>query len=75
MVFNYRIQLMRVLVSLLVFIGLCNTPPHVERYFMEPNVFLGYPKRGIACLVSLFKHEQYLSNILDQNNSAHGVTM
>jgi hypothetical protein len=75
MVFNYRIQLMRVLVSLLVFIGLHNTPPHVRRCFMEPNVFLGYPKRGIACLVSFFKHEQCPFNILDQNNSAHGVTV
>jgi hypothetical protein len=71
--FNYRIQLMRVLVSLLVFIGLHNTPSCVKRYSMEPNVFLGYPKRGIACLVSPFKHEQYPSNSLDQNNFAHGV--
>jgi hypothetical protein len=75
MVFNYKIQLMRVLVFLLVFIGLCNTPPHVKRYFMEPYVFFEYLKRGITCLVNLFKHEQYPSNILDQNNSAHGVTM
>ncbi len=74
MVFNYRIQLMKVLVSL-VFIGLSNTPPCVKRYVMEPNVFLGYPKRGIACLVSPSGHEQYLYNSMDQNNSAHGVTV
>jgi hypothetical protein len=61
---------MKVLVSLLVFTGLRNTPPHVKIYVMEPNVFLGYLKRGIACLVSPSGHEQYSSNILDQNNSA-----
>jgi len=58
MVFNYRIQLMRVFVSLLVFIRLCNTPPRVKIYVMEPNVFMGYPKKGIACLVNPSGHEQ-----------------
>jgi len=67
-----KIQLMKVLVSLLVFIELCNTPSRVKIYVMEPNVFLGYLKRGIACLVN---HDQYLYNSLDQNNLAHGVTM
>jgi hypothetical protein len=66
---------MRVLISLLVFIGLRNTPAHVKRYVMKPNVFLEYPKRGIACLVNPYGHEQYPINTLDQNNSAHGVTM
>jgi hypothetical protein len=47
---------MRILVSLLVLVGLCNTPTHVKRYVMEPNVFLGYLKRGIACLMILFGH-------------------
>jgi hypothetical protein len=75
MVFNYKIQLMRVLVSLLVFIGLHVTPPHVKRYIMEPNVFMGYPKRGIASLMSSSGHEQYPFNSLDQNNFVHGVTM
>jgi hypothetical protein len=75
MVYNYKIQLMRVLVSLLVLIGLCNTFPHVKIYVMEPNVFLGYIDRGIVCLVNPFGHEQYLFNSMDQNNSAHGVTM
>jgi len=40
---------------------------------MEPNVFIGYPKKGIACLMNPFEHEQYPSNSLDQNNFAHGV--
>jgi hypothetical protein len=71
--FNYRIQLMRVLVSFLVFIGLRNTLPCVKIYVMEPDVSLGYPKRGIACLVSPYGHEQYHFNSLDQNNLAHGV--
>jgi hypothetical protein len=66
---------MRVLVSLLVFIRLHNTPARVKKYVMEPNVFLGYLKRGIACLVSPSGHGQYPFNSLDQNNSAHGVTM
>jgi hypothetical protein len=66
---------MRVLVSLLVFIRLRNTPPLVKIYVMEANLFLGYLKWGIACLVSPFGHEQYPSNSLDQNNSAHGVIM
>jgi hypothetical protein len=75
MVFNYRIQLMKVLVCLLVLIRLRNTTPRVKRYVMEPNVFLGYPKKSIACLMSPFGHEQYPFNSLDQNNSTHGVTM
>jgi hypothetical protein len=54
MVFNYRIQLMKVL----VFIRLYNTPPRVKIYLIEPNVFIVYPKRGIACLVNAFEHEQ-----------------
>jgi len=36
------------------------TPPHVKIYVMEPNVFMGYLERGIACSLSLFEHEQYL---------------
>jgi hypothetical protein len=75
MVYNYKIQLIRVLVSLLVLIGLRSTPPHVKRYVMEPNVFLGYLERGIACLVNPSGYEQYPSNNLDKNNSVHGVTM
>jgi hypothetical protein len=40
---------------------------------MEPNVFLGYFERGIACVLSNFEHEQYPFDTLDQNNLAHGV--
>jgi hypothetical protein len=40
---------------------------------MEPNVFLRYLERGIACSLSFFGHEQYPFNGLNQNNSAHGV--
>jgi hypothetical protein len=75
MVFNCKIQLMKVLVCLLVLIRLHNTPPRVKIYVMKPNVFLGYPKKSIACLMSLFGHEQYPFNSLDQNSSTHGVTM
>jgi len=71
----FHYTLMSILVSLLVLVGLCNTPPHVKRYVMEPNEFLGYLKKGIACLVNPSKHEQYPFNSLDQNNSAHDVTM
>jgi len=42
---------------------------------MEPNVFLGYPKKGITCLVNCYGHEQYPYSSLDQNNLTHGVTM
>jgi hypothetical protein len=64
---------MRVLVSLLVFIGLCNTFPCVKIYVVEPDVSLGYSKRGIACLVNPYGHEQYHFNSSDQNNLAYGV--
>ncbi len=40
---------MTVLVSLKVLVGLRNTFLHVKRYVMDPNVFLGYLERGIAC--------------------------
>ncbi len=40
---------------------------------MEPNVFFGYPERGIAGVLNNFGHEQYPFDILDQNNSACGV--
>jgi len=66
---------MRVLVSLLVFIGLHNTLPCVKIYVMELNIYLEYPKKDITCLVSFSGHEQYPFNSLDQNNSAHGVIL
>ncbi len=59
---------MRVLVSLLILVGLRNTLPCVKRYVMEPKVFLGYPKKGIACLLSPSKHEQYPSNNTIRNS-------
>jgi hypothetical protein len=40
---------------------------------MEPNVFRGYPEKGIVGVLSSFGHEQYPFGRLDQNNSAHGV--
>ncbi len=64
---------MRVLVSLSILVGLHNTPPCFKRYVVESNVFLGYPKRGITCSLNPFRDEQYPSDSLDQNNSAHGV--
>jgi len=40
---------------------------------MEPKGFMGYPRRGSACELSNFGHEQYPSNSLNQNNWTHGV--
>jgi len=34
---------------------------------------MGYLKRGSACKLSSFGHEQYPSNNPNQNNEAHGV--
>jgi len=34
---------------------------------------MGYPTRGIACALSIPKHEQYPFDSLDKNNLAHGV--
>jgi len=32
---------------------------------MKPNVFLGYPTKGIANILDSFGHEQYPSNSVD----------
>jgi hypothetical protein len=64
---------MRVLISLQVLVRLRNTPSHVKRYVMEPNVFIGYLKKGTASVLNNFGHEQYPSDSLHQNNTAHGV--
>ncbi len=40
---------------------------------MEPNLFLGYFERSIACVLSSFGHEQYPFDSLDQNNGVYGV--
>ncbi len=37
-----------------VILGMNNTFPCVKRYVMEPNVFLGYFEKGIACLLNFF---------------------
>ncbi len=36
-----------------------HTPSHVKIYVMEPNVFLRYLEKGIACSLCLFGQEQY----------------
>ncbi len=64
---------MRVLVSLLVLVRLCNIASHVKRYVMELSVFLGYHEKGNAHSLSLSGHEHYPYNSMDQNNLAHGV--
>jgi hypothetical protein len=60
-------------ISFLVGFGrVVQCPSHVKRYVMETYLFLGYFERGITRSLSLFGHEQYPFNYLDQNNSAHG---
>lgn len=56
-----------------VLFRLCNTPLGFFKYVMEPKGFLIYPNRGIACALSNYRHKQYPSSNLDQNNSIHGV--
>ncbi len=48
-------------------------PSKVQRYVIDPKGFLGYPTRGIACALNIPTHKYYPSDILDQNNLAHGV--
>jgi hypothetical protein len=57
--------LMMVLVSLEVLIGLRNTPPHVKKYVMEPNVFLGYLEKGNARSLNIPCHKHYPFDSLD----------
>jgi len=40
---------------------------------MESKGFMGYPKRGNACELSTYGHEQYPLDNLNQNNWAHVV--
>jgi hypothetical protein len=42
---------------LLSFGKVCNTPSSFKKYIMEPNVFLGYPARGIVDVLNNFGHE------------------
>jgi len=56
---------MTILVSLEVLVGLCNTLLCVKKYIMEPNVFLGYLKSGVACSLNIFCHKQYPKQGID----------
>jgi hypothetical protein len=47
---------------------LSNTLPNSKRYVMEPKGFMGYPKRGNACELNSFEHQQYPFDNLNQNN-------
>ncbi len=49
------------------------TPPHVKIYVIDPNIFLGYLERGIACYWVFLGMNNTPTNTLNQNNSAHGV--
>ncbi len=40
---------------------------------MEPKGFMGYLKRGSACELNNFGHEQFPFDNLNQNNLIHGV--
>jgi hypothetical protein len=40
---------------------------------MEPNIFLGCHRKGVASVLNNFENEQYPSNNIDQNESTHGV--
>jgi hypothetical protein len=40
---------------------------------MELKGFMGDSKRSSACELSIFGHEQYPFNSLNENNYAHGV--
>jgi len=43
-------------------------PSKFQKYVIEPKGFMGYPKRGSACELNSYRHEQYPSNGLNQNN-------
>jgi hypothetical protein len=43
-------------------------PSKVQKYVMEPKGFMGNPKRGIACELNIYGHEQYPSNSSNKNN-------
>jgi hypothetical protein len=47
------------------FVKAIHYPSIFQKTFMEPNVFLGYPMRGIVGVLSSFGHEQHLSNNVD----------
>ncbi len=43
-------------------------PSKFQRYVMEPKSFMGYLKRGTACELSSYGHEQYPFDNSNQNN-------
>jgi hypothetical protein len=40
---------------------------------MEPKGFMAYLKKGSACELNIFRHEQYPFDNPNQNNWAHSV--
>jgi hypothetical protein len=44
-----------------------------KRYVIHPKTFLGYPNWGIASSIHHSGHEQWPSNGVAENDSAHGV--
>jgi hypothetical protein len=36
-----------------------------QKYVMEHKIFMGYPERGSACVLSSSRHERYFSNSLN----------
>jgi hypothetical protein len=36
-----------------------------KKYIMEPNIFLGYLEKGIACSLNISCHKQYPFDIID----------
>jgi hypothetical protein len=63
----------RVLISLYIFVRLCNTPLIFKIYVINPKTFLGNLQRGNVISLHLYGHEQYHFNIVGQNELAHGV--
>jgi len=54
-------------------VGLCSTPLIVKIYVINHSTFSGYLERGTIISFHPSNHEQYLSNKISQNESAHGV--
>jgi hypothetical protein len=47
------------------FVKATHYPSTFQKIFMEPNVFLRYPTRGIVGVLNNFGHEHYASNNVD----------
>jgi hypothetical protein len=54
-------------------VGFCNTLLFVKIYVINLKVFSRYLEKGNATSYHPFGHEQYSSNNINQNESAHGV--